>query len=150
MSLRDIVRTDVVTIQLDDTLADAARAMREAGVGSLVVLNARDQPCGVVTDRDLVVFGLAGDDDAANRLVNDVMAADVFSVAPDAGVLETTRRMREERVRRVPVVEDGALVGIVTLDDFVALLSEELANLAAVVTAESPPPEERRDPDGAP
>jgi len=133
----------VVTIQLDDTLREAARVMADRRVGSLIVINAKDEPCGIVTDRDLVVYGFGPDDgDPAGTLVNDVMAVGMFTVAPDAAVDEVIDRMREEGVRRVPVVDDGDLVGIATLDDLLAFLVDELSGLVEVIRAESPAPEE--------
>ena len=129
----------MVTVQLDDTLRTAAATLRDERVGSAVVLNARGEPCGIVTDRDLVVYGFDDGVDPDDRLVNEVMAVDVVTVPPEADVLEVVGRMREESVRRIPVVDDGDLVGIVTLDDLLVLLAGELSGLADVVRAESPP-----------
>jgi len=68
-----------------------------------------------------------------------VMTTDVATVGPDEGVMDVVRLMCEESVRRVPLVDDGRLVGIVALDDLLVLLAGELSNLAGVVESESPP-----------
>jgi CBS domain-containing protein len=139
VSIIDLARTEVVTVQLDDTLRTAARALRNERVGSAVVLNAKGEPCGIVTDRDIVVYGMDDDIDPDDMLVNDVMAVDVVTVPADADVLDVIARMREESVRRLPVVDGDDLAGIVTLDDLVVLLAGELSGLADVIRAESPP-----------
>lgn len=138
MELRDIVQTDVVTVRIDDTLLTAAETLRDSGVGSAVVLTVDGDPCGIVTDRDLVVYGLDHVEALDHTVVDQVMSPDLFTVPIDAGVFEVVERMREEQVRRVPVVDDGDLAGIVTLDDLVVLLARELSSLADVIESEMP------------
>jgi len=143
MTIRDLVQTDVVTVYLDDSLLDVAEVLREDGVGSAVVLDAHDEPLGIVTDRDLVVYGQRFVDAFEDTAVNEVLSLDVFSVEPDTELETLAAQMREERVRRVPVIDDGELLGIVTLDDIIVHLADKLDNpiledLAAVIQAESP------------
>jgi CBS domain-containing protein len=138
MDLEAVMTTDVVTVELDDTILDVAAIFRERDVGSAVVTNADGEIAGIVTDRDLVVFGQEFVDTLERTVVNQVLSPVVFTVAPETDTLELTERMREAGVRRVPVVEDGELRGIVTLDDLVVQLSRELSNLAAVIETESP------------
>ncbi|MEF8808145.1 CBS domain-containing protein [Natronomonas sp.] len=144
MKITDIIQEDVVTVYLDDTILDVAEVLRNERVGSAIVLDAHDKILGVVTDRDLVVYGQNFVDSLEHTTVNEILSTDVFSVAPDVSVEELAARMREEGVRRVPVVEDGELRGIVTLDDLIVLLageldSQPLEDLAAVIESESPP-----------
>jgi CBS domain-containing protein len=151
MEITDLIREDVVTVYLDDSILDVAEVLREERVGSAVVLDAHDEIIGLVTDRDLVVYGQNFVESLERTRVNDIMATSVFTVGPDVSVSELTERMREECVRRVPVVEDGEVLGIVTLDDLVVHLaagldSPELSNLAAVIEDESPARERGGDP----
>lgn len=144
MDISDLIRRDVVTVYLDDSVLDVAAVLREEGVGSAVVLDAHDEVLGIVTDRDLVVYGQEFVDSLEQTAVNQVLSMTVFSVGPDVDLRELTERMREEGVRRVPVVADGDLLGIVTLDDIVVHLADqldspELENLAAIIEGESPP-----------
>jgi len=146
MTIREIARTDVVTVYLDDSLLHVADVLRTEGVGSAVVLDAHDEPLGIVTDRDLVVYGQRFVDSLEQTAVNEVLSMTTVSIEPDADLPELTARMREAGVRRVPVIEDGDLLGIVTLDDVVVHLagelnSPELSDLAAVIEGESPPRE---------
>jgi CBS domain-containing protein len=137
MTLKDIAIRAVETADPEATVETLARIMDDAGVGSVVVTEA-NRVVGVVTDRD-VALTLARDADPAALTAADVMAAEPLTLPSSAGVLELTEVMATEGVRRIPVVDDnGVIVGIVTLDDVVRLLSVELANLAAVVEAESP------------
>ncbi len=130
--------TDVVTVDLDDTVLEVAAVFRERDVGSAVVLNAADEVCGIVTDRDLVVFGQEFVETLERTVVNQILSPVVFTATPDTDTHELARMMRDEGVRRVPVLEEGELRGIVTLDDLVVQLAEDLDNLAALIRAEPP------------
>jgi CBS domain-containing protein len=111
--------------------------MDETGVGS-VVITEENRVVGIVTDRDIALTVGRGQD-PTTLAAADVMAPEPVTLPSSAGVLELTERMADEGVRRVPVVDDGGvIVGIVTLDDVVRLLSTELERLAAVIVAESP------------
>lgn len=150
MEISDLIQEDIVTVNLDDSLIDVAEVFLEERVGSAVVVDASDEVIGIVTDRDLVIYGQNFIEALDRTPVNEVLAMSVFSVEPTVSVLELTERMREAGVRRVPVMEDGELLGIVTLDDVIVHLagqveSPELENLAAVIESESP----TRDVDGA-
>lgn len=144
MGISELISEDVVTVYLENSLLDVADVLREEKVGSAVVLDVDDRVLGIVTDRDLVVYGRRFADSLEKTIVNEILSMDVVTVTPEASVAELTDRMREEGVRRVPVVEDSDLRGIVTLDDVVVHLAEELdsrelQNLAAIIESESPP-----------
>lgn len=138
MGLESVMTTDVVTVDLDDTVMEVAEVFRERDVGSAVVLNADGEVSGIVTDRDLVVFGQEFVETLERTVVNQILSPVVFTVSPDTDTHELTRMMRDEGVRRVPVVEDGDLHGIVTLDDLVVQLADDLSNLATLIQSESP------------
>lgn len=139
MTIADIARTDVVTVDIETSVPELARVMRDEGVGSVVVLDGKETVAGMITDRDVVTFGFTIDDDPRTLVANDLLATNVFTVPSDAGVGDVIDRMADEGVRRVPVVDEGDLVGIVTLDDLVVLLADELGDLASVIQGESPP-----------
>jgi CBS domain-containing protein len=137
MTLKDIAIRSVETAEPDTPVEVLATMMDEAGVGSVVVTE-ENRVVGIVTDRDIALT-LARDRDAATLTAADVMASEPLTLPSSAGILELTERMGAENVRRVPVVDDGGIiVGIVTLDDVVRLLSTELEHLADVIEAESP------------
>ncbi len=128
-----------MTAPSDQTAGNLATVMREEGVGS-VIIEADDEPVGIVTDRDLVLQVLEPREDPTGVTAEDVMTETLVTVQGDDGVFEATATMFENNVRRLPVVdEDGSLAGIVTMDDLLVLLSTEMEHLTGVVEAESPP-----------
>lgn len=138
MTVRTIAREDVATVPPDATVDAVVETMIDGGVGSVIVVDG-DRPVGVVTDRDVVirVHGADADTDALDA--SDVMSDDLVTVAGDATIYELLRLMAEGGVRRVPVVDDEALAGIVTLDDVLLLLGMEMQSVAQLIRAESPP-----------
>jgi len=138
VTIHALARTDVVTVDPDATILEVATAMADNSVGSVVVTEG-DTPLGIVTDRDLALDVLGAGGDPAELTAEEVMTEDLFTVDVDDGLFDVITWMREEDVRRVPVVDDSTLAGIVTLDDFIVLLANELSGLADVIQSESPP-----------
>lgn len=140
MSVGEICNREVIVIQRDATIVEAAKLMRQFHVGAVIVVEKRDGrqiPVGVVTDRDLVVEVVATELDAAVITVGDIMAAEVFTIKESTASHEAIEFMRRKTIRRLPVVdESGELTGILTLDDALQLLSEELLDLAKLVRYE--------------
>ncbi|MDV6341017.1 CBS domain-containing protein [Nitrosomonas sp. Is35] len=140
MSVGEICNREVIVIQRDATIVEAAKLMRQFHVGAVIVVEKRDGrqiPAGVVTDRDLVVEVVATELDAAVITVGDIMAAEVFTIKENTPSSEAIEFMRRKTIRRLPVVdESGELTGILTLDDALQLLSEELLDLAKLVRYE--------------
>lgn len=138
MAVKDIAREEVVSVTPDTPVKEVVRAMRTENVGSVVVLD-DGIPLGIVTDRDLVMEVLGADGDPAATTAREVMSGELVTVDADEGLYALTRTMAEKGVRRVPVVEDGTLVGIVSVDDVIILLGMELRNIANLIRSESPP-----------
>ena len=139
MPISEICNREVVIAQRRDTALEAARLMRQHHVGDVLVVerNGANVPVGIVTDRDLVVEIMAAGLDPGAINVEDIMAPELATVKESAGILEALQYMRRKGVRRLPVVGDsGNLIGIVTLDDLLELLSEELLELAKLVRHE--------------
>ncbi|WP_312908045.1 CBS domain-containing protein [Natronosalvus caseinilyticus] len=128
---------EVVTESRDSTLADVTEKLESEGVGAVVVTE-DDSPVGIVTDRD-AALAIHRNDDVANLSVEEVMAEDPATIQEDEEAIEISRAIGEHNVRRFPVVdEDGSLTGIVTLDDLVATIGEQLDNVAETIEAQSP------------
>ena len=140
MPIGDICQRDVVFVERDMPLIDAAQLMRTHHVGALVVVDdekGKRMPIGMLTDRDIVVAVVAAQVDAQTLNVGDVMMDHLISAKETEGVWETIQHMRSAGVRRVPVVQkDGALVGIVAIDDLLGLLAAEMNDLAQVIAKE--------------
>lgn len=140
MPIGEICNREVIIVQRDTTVQEAARLMRQHHVGALVVVkevSGKRKPVGLVTDRDLVVEVLATQLDAEAITMGDIMLPELVTVPENSGVFEAIQFMRARAVRRLPVVDgQGALVGIVALDDLLSLLAEELSELSALVSRE--------------
>ena len=113
-SVRDVMSENPKTVEPGDSIQDAAKKMKDADTGALLVVDGDDLK-GIVTDRDIVVNAVAeGNGDAK---VEDVASTDTTTIEPDADLKDAIAKMREAKVRRLPVVEDGDPVGIVSLGD---------------------------------
>jgi len=113
----------------------AARAMRSKNVGALVVVNA-GRPVGMLTDRDIVVEVVARGMDPEEVRVGDVMVKKPVTIRQDLGVFDAARAFAKTGVRRLPVVTgSGVLVGVITMDDVIMLLGNEMGHLAGALSA---------------
>ncbi|WP_203364455.1 CBS domain-containing protein [Bacillus sp. REN10] len=124
MKVREIMSRDVAYCTSQDSMETAASKMESLNVGAIPVVN-NGQVVGMVTDRDLVVRGLANQQ---NSKVSEVMSNNIVSISPDASLEEAAALMAQHQIRRLPVVENGQLAGIVSLGD---LSVREQANESA-------------------
>ena len=140
MPVGEICSREVVIAERGLSVVEGARLMRTHHVGDLVVVEeqgGRKVPVGIVTDRDIVVEVVAAGVNPEALTVGDIMGAGVATVRESEGLFESLRYMRDKGVRRMPVVDrEGALVGILTLDDLLGLLAEEMTELAKLVSHE--------------
>ena len=140
MAVGEICNREVVIAEKTFSVVDAALLMRKHHVGDLVVVeekNGRKHPVGIVTDRDIVVEVVAAEVNPDALKVGDIMGPEVATVHEGEGLFEALRHMRDKGVRRMPVVDrEGGLVGILTLDDLLSLLAEEMTELAKLVSHE--------------
>ena len=150
MSVGDVCNRNVVMIEKEASVQDAARLMRQYHVGDLVVCTGPEGkrvPVGLVTDRDIVVEVLGEAVGVASVMVGDIMSTNLLTAREGDELWDTLRRMRSAGVRRVPVVDErGFLKGIVTMDDVIELLADELAQLAKLVAREQKVEQARRSP----
>lgn len=119
--VRDYMATDPVTLDQKSTLLDAARLMRERNIGDVIVTeNGRAR--GIVTDRDIVVRGLAADKDPAMEQLGSICSRNLVTVYPDQTIGEATKLMRKHAVRRIPVLKEEKPVGVLSLGDVAVAL----------------------------
>ena len=117
MQVRDLMNPNVVTVEPGSSAALAARLISRHNVGSLPVCGEDRRLRGVVTDRDIVLRCVAAEEDPAQTPVRDIMSRGCATVSPGADCRESTRLMSAHQVRRLPVVEEGRLVGMISLSD---------------------------------
>ena len=124
--IREIMTQHPVTVQSNTSALDAARTMRESNIGCLAVM--RDGKLdGVVTDRDLVVRVMAKGLDPSSTKLENVYSREIASLSPTSTTDEAVRLMREKSIRRIPVVDDGSIIGMVSLGDLAVALDPQSA-----------------------
>ena len=137
MSIAEFCNREVVCATRDTTILEAANLMRRHHVGDIIIVDEdadRRWPIGIVTDRDIVVEVVAAGLDPRLVKLADLMLEPLTILEQHVSVAQTVSTMAQKGVRRVPVVDaQGALVGIVTLDDLLAHLAPPLANLGELV-----------------
>lgn len=133
----ELCNREVVLADPDEGILDAARRMRERDVGSLVVVEGPPEarrPIGILTDRDIVLYALASGGAIPARTVRDCMQPELVTAHEREGLFELIRRMRAHRIRRLPVVDDaGVLQGILSVDDVLEVVAEEVRALAELL-----------------
>jgi signal-transduction protein with cAMP-binding, CBS, and nucleotidyltransferase domain len=129
----------VDTATAEESVQVAARRMHDRKVGTLVVVDENRHPIGIVTDRDLATRVVAHGRDAATTSISQVMTRTPRSVGEGAPIEAALTAMRVSACRRITVVDhDGALVGLISLDDILSLLAEEFREISSVIQEESP------------
>ena len=108
--------TNPRTVNVDDTVKDAAVVMRDSDIGDVIVIE-DGQVSGILTDRDIAVRAVAEGLDADSTPVSDICTSGIEAMEPDASVDDALRKMRDEDIRRLPVVKNGRPVGIISLGD---------------------------------
>ena len=135
MSIKDICKKSVTTITKEKTLQEAALMMQTEKIGSLIVVDRKDEsiPVGVLTDRDIALYMAAHYENPQSVVVADVMSRQLTVANEDDGICEILRVMRENEVNRVPLINKGGeLCGIISSDDVLQLLAAELDELAGL------------------
>jgi len=141
MTIGSICKRSVVVSPRDESIVDAAKRMRMLHVGTVIIIEERDRmqvPVGILTDRDIVLSIVASDPEHLPFLsVGDAMSDDLLTAGEDTSLPDALKLMQERGVRRLPVVDHaGALIGIVTADDVIRLLAEELSQVVKLMNHE--------------
>lgn len=137
MSIGEICNREVIVIEKEGSISEVVRLMRDHHVGDVVVVETRNglrYPVGILTDRDIVVEILAKDIGLEDVGIVDVMSYELAVSGEEDDVIDTVKRMRAKGVRRMPVVNrQGVLIGIVTVDDLIDLIAEQVRDLANLI-----------------
>jgi CBS domain-containing protein len=130
-----VMSRDPVTVDRDHTVLHVARQMREKDVGAVVVVDAGGRAVGICTDRDIVTRAFAAPGNVAAHPVDRIMTKPVVTVDEDTLLFDFLRLVAEKRIRRVPVVntKTRAVIGMVSVDDAILVLTTELSNVAEVL-----------------
>lgn len=128
MKVKDIMTSSVINIRPEESVEVAARTLTHYNIGALPVCSSDGRLCGVLTDRDIVTRCLAAGQKPESTAVEEVMTSQVLSVQPDMDTGAAAHLMGRRQVRRLPVVENGKLCGMLSLGD---LASHEESNYDA-------------------
>ena len=138
MEVAVVMSRKVVSVGPSDSVEKAAHLMREEDVGCVLVVDANQKPAGILTDRDVVVRGVALGRRLSDVHVEEVMTRNPFTTRRSEPVLLTAKRMADLLVRRLPVVdEEGHVVGVISVDDLLTVLITELSNVATSIVGSS-------------
>ena len=116
MKVKNIMTADVSTVTQESSVNDAAGIMRDLNVGAVPVCDNKNKPIGIVTDRDIVLRNIASGGNGGAP-VRDVMTANIIYGTPDMDVDEAARLMAQKQIRRLQIVENNKIIGIVSLGD---------------------------------
>jgi CBS domain-containing protein len=133
-TLKDVMTRNPETLEASTTLVEAARRMRDRDIGAVIVVE-NGELRGIVTDRDIVVRAVADERDPSRTTIGEICTSNVVALSPDDEISQAVRVMRERDVRRLPVVEGGRPVGIVSLGDL-AIERDPDSALADISAAE--------------
>jgi len=137
MLAKNVMKTEVVTVSPSVPITEAALSMREEDIGVLVVVDDGGRPGGIITDRDIVVSVVANSENPVEILVEEVMTKKLIVVQEDTSIFEILKILAKNNIRRVPVMKKGKLVGIVSVDDLIVVITTELSNLALALSGTS-------------
>jgi CBS domain-containing protein len=149
MSIGEFCTREVVIVERGTGIVELAQLMRKHHVGDVIVVDIQGDlvvPVGIVTDRDIVVELIAGEVDLDSVTTGDVMNPELITAKEKEGIWDTLQSMRSKGIRRMPVInEDGGLEGILTVDDLIELLADELDLLAKIAGRGQELEEKRRE-----
>ena len=134
MSLQEFCRKPVVTISPEKSITDACRMLREKNIGCIIAEN-DGKLCGILTDRDIALKVAGEKRDPEKTKVDEVMTGNPVRISVDKGLHDLTALMHSHHVRRIPIVDGmDTTLGIVTLDDLIALLGDEMSEIGRAVS----------------
>lgn len=138
MSLGNLCRREIICVDLGTTVKEAVKLIEEKNVGCVIVIGS-DKPVGMLTDRDIVLRVINKGLDPQRTTVDNVMSKDIVALREDMGLFEALEQVKGKSIRRFPIVDaNGALKGIMTLDDIIFLLGKEMADVSSIIEREGP------------
>lgn len=117
MKVKDCMCSQVICVKPDAKISEVSKIMKDSGIGCLPVCGEDNKIVGILTDRDIVLRCLACDKDYKNESVSEIMTTDIYSVKPEDTLIHASEKMCDCQVKRIPVLEDGIVKGIITLGD---------------------------------
>lgn len=139
LKIENVMVGDVITIEAEATVREAVELMNKNEIGCLIVVNEEEKPVGILTERDLLKRVLARRKDPVRAKVKDVMSKPLITGTPHMDLEAAARLMFKKKIKKLPVVENGRLVGLVTLTDMVRFQPEIIRLLKKLASTKLPP-----------
>jgi len=139
LKIENIMVSDVITVEAEATVRQAVDLMNKHEIGCLIVVDEEEKPVGILTERDLLRRVLAKRKDPVRVKVSQVMSKPLVTGTPHMDLEAATRFMFKKKIKKLPVVEDGRLVGLVTLTDIVRVQPQIIKILKKLAKTELPP-----------
>jgi CBS domain-containing protein len=137
MLVKEVMNRNVKTVRPEDTVKDAANIMNERRIGSLVVVSGTGEVVGILTERDILTDVVATGKSADEVKISEIMTPNIVTITPDRTLEEAADVMTENKIKKLPVVHEGRLVGIITATDLIAY-EKDLIKKISVLLAASP------------
>ena len=139
MEVKDIMSKDIVIADLNDTIMEVAKLMAHHNIGCIPVTEDGSKVLGVITDRDIILSLAKYELDPSNTSASSIMSNKVFSVKPDADLKDALDLMKKQRVRRLPVIENDMLLGIISIGDVAVHANDYKEEISEALTEISSP-----------
>lgn len=131
MKVQEIMTNKVVTIENNRSVFDACQKFSKNHIGCLIVIE-KDHPVGIVTERDIIQRVTQNSKNPKSTLIQDIMSKDLIMVPPDATIEFAAQTLMKHKIKKLPVVKDNAMIGIVTVTDIAALVQDMSKILVSV------------------
>lgn len=139
MQVREVMTKDIVMADINDTVIDVAKLMEHHNIGCIPVIENGEKVLGVITDRDIVIKMAKHNYDPYNTLATTIMSDNLYYVRPDVDVKFAFDLMRKQQVRRLPVLENGKILGMISLGDLAVTAQDKKAEISEALTEISMP-----------
>ncbi len=126
MNVKECMSKELATVKPTDTLTETAKHMKQKSIGSVLVLE-NGKLAGILTDRDIAIAVAAEGKNASSTFVQDVMRKNPKTVEASAGIEDALKIMEKEKIRRLPVVDQGKVVGILSSSDLASILKQQIS-----------------------
>ncbi|NIP30751.1 MAG: CBS domain-containing protein [Candidatus Dadabacteria bacterium] len=137
MSISTLCNKEVICVEMGTSVEQVGKMMEEKNIGCVIVID-NEKPCGLVTDRDILIRVINKGLSPKDTYVDDIMSELVMTLDEDMGLHDALEMVKGMSLRRFPVTDkNGNLTGIVTLDDIIYLLGKEMYNVASIIKSES-------------
>jgi len=139
LKIENVMVVDVVTVEAEVTVREAVELMNRNEIGCLVVVDKEEKPVGIITERDLLKRVLANRKDPVRTRVKDIMSKPLVTGTPHMDIEAAVRLMFKHKIKKLPIVENGQLVGLVTLTDLVRFQPQIIRTLKELSSQQLPP-----------